>query len=193
MLTKDFFLLDPVSVAKNLVGQILVRNFNGQTMSILITETEAYDAFSDKACHAYKNKITNRTRVIFNDAGYIYVYLIYGMYFCFNIVTQKKGVGSCVLIRGGKIFCNEQLLSHFRYNLPFSSLSNYQLKNFLNGPGKLCKALNIDTSFNNKTIFTNELFLAKNTSFDPSTIKVGKRINIDYAEEAKDFLWRFYI
>lgn len=193
MLDKKFFLNDPVVVAKNLVGQFLIRNINGQKIVVMITETEAYDAFLDKACHGYKNKITPRTQVIFEDAGHIYTYLIYGMYYCFNIVTQKQGVGSCVLIRGCKIIENKELLSFYRYNLPFSSLSKYQIKNFLNGPGKVCKALNIDKSFNGKTIFLNQLFVAENPEFDRSLIKVGKRINIDYAEEAKDFFWRFYI
>lgn len=191
-LEQDFFERDTLIVAKELIGKYLIREINGEKITVMITETEAYIGKIDKACHAYSGKITDRTKVLYSKAGTIYVYLIYGMYYCFNIITQRAGEACGVLIRGAKPIENEQLLSQFRYNKNFESLSNYQKKNFLNGPGKFCKALNIDKSLNEKDIFGNEIYLLENTSFN-ETIKSGKRINIDYAEEAADFLWRFYV
>lgn len=190
---KNFFEKDTLTVAKDLIGQYLVRQINGEKITVMITETEAYIGKIDKACHAYGNKITERTKVLYSEYGTIYVYLIYGMYYCFNIVTESIGEACAVLIRGAEIIENENLASQLRYNKNFNTLSNYQKKNFLNGPGKFCKALNINKELNEKNIFGNEIYLLENKNFNKDIIKCGKRINIDYAQEAKDFLWRFYI
>lgn len=192
-LEKEFFKRDTLTVAKELIGQYLVREINGEKVTVMITETEAYIGNIDKACHAYGGKITERTKVIYEEGSTIYIYLIYGMYYCLNIVTGEKGEASCVLIRGAEIFENKELLSQMRYGKGFSELTNYKKKNFLNGPGKLCKALDIDKRLNGKNILGNEIYILENKEFDKNKIKIGKRINIDYAEEAVDFLWRFYI
>ena len=115
------------------------------------------------------------------------------MYHCFNIITDTVNKPSAVLIRGAEPVENIEKLSILRYNKPYNDLTSYQKKNFLNGPGKLCKGLNIDKSFNEKSILDSDIYILDNKDFDKSLIKTGKRINIDYAEEAKDFLWRFYI
>lgn len=192
-LDKNFFKRDTLTVAKELVGKYLVREINGEKTTVMITETEAYIGKIDKACHAYGNKITERTKVLYEEGSTIYVYLIYGMYYCFNIITGEKGEASGVLIRGAEIIDNKDLISNLRYNKNFDKLTNYQKKNILNGPGKLCKALNIDKSLNGKSILDNEIYIIENENFEKSKVKEGKRINIDYAEEAIDFLWRFYI
>lgn len=158
-----------------------------------ITETEAYIGSIDKACHAYKNKKTKRTEIMFNEGGYAYIYLIYGMYYCMNIVTGEKDNPCAVLIRGGIIENEIDEMSILRYGKKYSELSKYQIKNFSNGPGKLCKAMNITKELNKENLLNDVLYICddgKNIKYD---IKEGKRINIDYAEEAKDFLWRFYI
>ncbi len=192
-LKKEFFKRDALTVAKELIGQYLVREINGEKVTVMITETEAYIGKIDKACHAYGGKFTERTKVIYEEGSTIYVYLIYGMYYCLNIITEEKGEPSCVLIRGAEVFENKELISKTRYGKSFYELTNYQKKNFLNGPGKLCKALDIDKRLNGKSILENEIYILENKEFDKSRIKTGKRINIDYAEEAVDFLWRFYI
>ena len=131
---------------------------------------------------------------MFGKAGIAYVYLIYGMYYCFNIVTEKEGEPSAVLVRGAEPISNINKMSLMRYNKEYNDLTNYQKKNFANGPGKLCKALNITKKQNELDLQSEELHIAKKEKEDIMLdIKVGKRINIDYAEEAKDFLWRFYI
>ena len=192
-LTKDFFTRDALTVGKELIGKYLVREIDNEKIIVKITETESYLGDIDKACHAYGGKITDRTKTFYLDGGTIYVYLIYGMYHCFNIITDTVNKPSAVLIRGAEPVENIEKLSILRYNKPYNDLTSYQKKNFLNGPGKLCKGLNIDKSFNEKSILDSDIYILDNKDFDKSLIKTGKRINIDYAEEAKDFLWRFYI
>ena len=192
-LTKDFFTRDALTVGKELIGKYIVREINNEKIIVKITETESYLGDIDKACHTYGGKITDRTKTFYLDGGTIYVYLIYGMYHCFNIITDTVNKPSAVLIRGAEPVENIEKLSILRYNKPYDELTSYQKKNFLNGPGKLCKGLNIDKSFNEKSILDNDIYILDNKDFDKSLIKTGKRINIDYAEEAKDFLWRFYI
>ncbi len=192
-LTKEFFTQDALTVGRELVGKYLVREIDNEKIIVQITETESYLGDIDKACHAYGGKITDRTKTFYMVGSTIYVYLIYGMYYCFNIVTDTINKPSAVLIRGAKPIENIEKLSMLRYNKPYDKLSLYQKKNFLNGPGKICKGLNIDKTFNETSILDNNIYILDNKNFDKSLIKTGKRINIDYAEEAKDFLWRFYI
>lgn len=192
-LTENFFTRDALIVGKELVGQYLVREIDGEKIIVQITETESYLGDIDKACHAYGGKITDRTKTFYLKGSTIYVYLIYGMYYCFNIITDSINKPSAVLIRGARPIENINKLSRLRYNKAYNELTTYQKKNFLNGPGKLCKALCIDKSFNEKSILSNEIYIAYNKDFNKDIVKCGKRINIDYSEEAKDFLWRFYI
>ena len=192
-LTEEFFIRDALTVGRELVGKYLVREIDNEKIIVQITETESYLGDIDKACHAYGGKITDRTKTFYMVGSTIYVYLIYGMYYCLNIVTDTINKPSAVLIRGAKPVENIEKLSMLRYNKPYDKLSLYQKKNFLNGPGKLCKGLNIDKTFNETSILDNNIYILDNKNFDKSLIKTGKRINIDYAEEAKDFLWRFYI
>ena len=191
-LDESFYLRDTLTVARELVGKVLVREMDGKKICLKITETEAYIGAIDKACHAYGGKITERTKTLYEKGGICYVYLIYGMYFCFNVITETKGIASGVLIRGGVPFSGENEMSLLRYNKPYSNLTKYQLKNFANGPGKLCLAMGIDKTFNEKSILSDDFYIA-DYGIETGEIKTGKRINIDYAEEAIDFPWRFYV
>lgn len=198
-LTPEFFLRDTVEVARDLLGCYLVRNFEGQTMICRITETEAYIGAIDKACHAYGGRKTARTRTLYASPGTAYVYQIYGMYHCLNFVTEPEGTASAVLIRGCIPVYNENAIAELRYGINTDQLSRYQRKNFLNGPGKLCKGLAIDKDINNAPCGGDALFLADEIP-ELSLFKrrndfayhTGKRIGIDYAEEAVDFPWRFW-
>lgn len=192
-LEKDFYLNDTLNTAKQLIGKYIVRKIDNADLIMKITETEAYIGSIDKACHAYKNKRTERTEVMFAEGGKTYVYMIYGMYYCLNVVTEKKDVPCAVLIRGGIPHKGFDKMSLFRYNKKYNELNNYQIKNFSNGPGKLCKALNITKEQNFLDLTENEIYICEKKEDKKPKIKIGKRINIDYAEEAKDFLWRFYI
>ena len=199
-LTEDFFLRDTVEVARELLGRYIVRNIADKTLICRITETEAYIGAIDKACHAYGGRWTTRTRTLYAAPGTTYVYQIYGMYHCLNFVTEPEGTASAVLIRGGVPVYNEDRIAQYRFGRNYAELSRAQKKNFLNGPGKLCKGLSVDKHLNNLSCGDNALFLADEIPefslarrADDLPYHTGKRIGIDYAEEAVDFPWRFWI
>lgn len=189
---RDFYNRDTLTVARELLGKYLVRNLNGESLICKITETEAYIGRCDKACHAYGYKQTSRTKTLFARPGTAYVYLIYGMYHCLNFVTEPEGEPAAVLIRGLEAVSGIDTLTQLRFPKQNGHLNAYQTKNFLNGPGKLCKALSVDKSLNGADLTGFDLFVAHDNT-TPSQIFSGPRIGIDYAEEAKDFPWRFWI
>lgn len=201
MLPQSFFLGNTVEIARDMVGKYLIRRYGGITLAARITETEAYVGRMDKACHAYNYRKTERTKTLFAPPGTAYVYLIYGMHCCLNFVTEPEGEPSAVLIRGLEPRHNGDIIAENRFGCKQNSMSSYQKKNFLNGPGKVCAGLRIDRSLNNLPYGSPELFLCDRLSDaglpdckeDPLHIKTGKRIGIDYAEEAIDFPWRFYL
>lgn len=191
-LTRAFYDRDTITVARELLGQHLVRVLNGEKLVCRITETEAYIGRCDKACHAYDYKRTNRTETLFAKPGTAYIYLIYGMYNCLNFVTEPEGEPAAVLIRGLETVSGMETLKRLRFPTNPGKLTAYQQKNFLNGPGKLCKALSLDRSQNGLDLTGDTLYVVRSGEA-PETIHTGPRIGIDYAEEAVDFPWRFWI
>ncbi len=168
-LKQDFFERSADKVAKDLLGKRIVRlNSTGEIIAnFIISETEAYLGEKDKASHAYKG-LTKRTKVMYGPAGYFYIYLIYGMHYMLNIVTEKEGEPHAVLLRG-----------------------TFEVE----GPGRLSKALQIDMSFNaKKSEEKTGLFIAE-SDFDKSKYNTEKtaRVGIDYAEEWKDKKLRFIL
>ena len=192
MLNKDFFDRDTLEVAKDLLGKIIVRNNNGIIYMAKIVETEAYLGIEDRAAHSFGDRKTERTKIMYEDAGTIYVYQTYGIHFMLNFVTKDRGVPEAVLIRGVEPLNEFDNISLNRFGKTFDDLSTYQKKNLTNGPGKLTKALNIDKNLNGKDLFGNELYLEEDDDriFD---VIVDKRIGIDSAKEAIDYPYRFYI
>jgi len=165
---RDFFMRDVLDVAPDLLGKYLVRKLDdGQIKKYIITEVEAYRGQEDLACHASKGR-TSRTEIMYHNGGYIYVYLIYGMYWMLNFVTSLKDIPQAVLIRG---------------------IEGYD------GPGKLTKALKIDKSFYGKDLTSNnKLWVEYGQGISPKNIKKTPRIGIDYAGEIyKNKLWRFVL
>lgn len=192
-LPQKFFSQDAINLAKNLLGKILVRDINGLKLFGRIVETEAYIGKIDKACHAYNNKRTARTDPLFANAGIAYIYLIYGLYHCFNVISGEKDDAQGVLIRALEPLNEFEYLSLKRFNKSFNDLNKTQKLSLTNGPGKLCKAFSIDKSLNTKELYIKEELYILDDSFNDFEIISSKRIGIDYAEEAKDFMWRFYI
>ncbi len=189
-----FYNRDALTVARELLGKILVRKINGVILKGKIVETEAYVGARDKACHAYGGKRTNRTEALYGEPGITYVYSIYGMYYCLNLICEKKDVAAGVLIRGIEPLEKIEEMSKLRFKKEYKELSNYEKKNFSNGPSKLCMALGIDKRDNCiNTISSEEIYVEENSIDENFEVVESKRIGIDYAEEAKDFLWRFYI
>ncbi len=159
----EFFERPTLLVAKELIGKYLIF----KNRKLIITETEAYISENDEACHASRGK-TKRTEVMFGKAGCLYVYFIYGMYYCMNVVTEREGFAAAVLIRGALEITDE-----------------YQ--KLFNGPGKLCKALSVDKSYNTLNIIENdEIYFLDSPLKYP--ILTTPRIGIS---KAQDKLWRF--
>ncbi len=137
LLTPEFYLQDPLDCAQQLLGKLLVRYEGNKVLSGTIVETEAYHQ-TDLTSHSFKG-ITKRCQTMFETGGRAYVYLIYGMYYCFNVVTEKEGIGSAVLIRAIEpVQGREDMI-----------LRRKSDKDILltNGPGKMCRALNVKKDF----------------------------------------------
>lgn len=193
IIEKDFYQRDALSVAKEILGDYLVREVDGRKIKAIIVETESYIGASDKACHAYNYKKTERTKPLFEEGGIAYVYLIYGLYHCLNIVTNIKDEPEAVLIRAVEPIDNLDYLSNVRFNKSYDELTKTQKKNLTNGPSKLCTALNITKKENYMEFYKEgSLYIESNPDKNFEIVETT-RIGIDYAEEAKDFPWRFYI
>lgn len=191
-LGRDFFRQDTLQAARALLGARIVREWEGWRLECAITETEAYIGRIDKACHAYGCKRTPRTQTLYASPGTAYVYLIYGMYHCLNFVTEPENEPAAVLIRGAVPLAGEEEMARARFGKSLSDLSRNQKKNFLNGPGKLCQALHI-TRQENGIDLTESGTLYVLPGRISGEIQTGPRIGIDYAEEAVDFPWRFWV
>ncbi|MPM18414.1 putative 3-methyladenine DNA glycosylase [bioreactor metagenome] len=191
-LGREFFNRDTLTVARSLLGKRLVRVTGEGTIICRITETEAYVGRIDKACHAYGYRRTKRNETLFAPPGTVYIYFIYGMYYCLNFVTEPEGEPSAVLIRGAEPVEGEGLIARNRFGKDLSDLSAYQKKNLLNGPGKLCKALALTTAQNGLSLTGDELFVL-DAGERPARTEEGPRIGVDYAEECAAFPWRFWI
>ena len=193
VLTRDFYNRDTVQVARELLGQHLVRVLDdGSRLVCRITETEAYVGRIDKACHAYQYKRTPRTQTLFAPPGTAYLFFIYGMYNCFNIVTEPEGEPCAILLRGAVATENIDIIATKRFGRNYADLTTAQRRNFLNGPGKLCRGLELTRAHNGLDLTDpgGSLYLCAGPT--PENIHVGKRIGIDYAQEAAHFHWRFW-
>lgn len=198
---KEYFKKDGLELAKSILGKYLIRSYDGKIIVTKIVETESYMGINDKGAHVYGDKRSERTKPLYLEGGRIYVYLIYGMYYCLNISANKENVPECVLIRAVEPIKGIEEISFNRFKKEYRDLTTYQRKNISNGPGKLCMALKIDKNLNAKSILENELYISdfyyeedkKVYSNEQIDIQTSKRINIDYAQEAKDYLWRFFI
>ena len=195
ILNKSFYSVDALALSKKLLGKVLVNEVNGKVLKGMIVETESYIGAIDKASHAYGGRRTKRTETLYGEPGIVYVYSIYGMYFCFNVICGQKDVAEGVLIRGLEPLEGLDEMALYRFNKPYNELTKTQIKNLTNGPSKLCIAMNINKSNNTKELNKeNSLYIEDhNIKVSPSNIVETTRIGIDYAEEAVHFPWRFYI
>lgn len=191
ILGTDFFKRDTVEVAKNLLGNKIIRNISGNFFCAKIVETEAYLGLNDKACHSYGGNITKRNEILYREGGTIYVYLIYGMYSLLNIVTRDVGTPEDVLIRAVEPLENLDGMAINRFGKVYEDLSSYQKKNLTSGPGKLSMAMGIDRSINGKILSPDYLYIEEGE--DVKNIVAAKRIGIDYAGEDAHLPLRFYL
>ena len=181
-LPKTFFNATTLLLAKKLLGCTLVRETPQGIMAGVITETEAYTE-SDEASHSFGGRKTKRNRVMFMSSGHLYVYFIYGVYHCLNIVSEREGKGCAVLIRSIVPKEGVELLRGNRVGRKENDLTN--------GPGKLCRALDITLEHNGTDVTNNEspIYLINRKTI-PFAVKSTPRIGIS---KAKGKLWRFVV
>jgi DNA-3-methyladenine glycosylase len=174
-LKKEFYLRDVNVVAKELLGKRLVTNFNGQLTAGLITETEAYAGVTDRASHAYGGRRTARTEIMYSEGGVAYVYLCYGMYSLFNVVTGKKDLPHAVLIRAIQPVTGLETMMKRRK-------MKSEAKNFSSGPGTLAMALGIHfRKHSGLSLLDSEIWIEEGQPVNRSAILTGPRIGVDYA------------
>ena len=136
---------------------------------------------------------------MFGPPGHAYIYLIYGLHCCLNFVTNSVGEPDAVLLRGLAPIHGIDRMAMLRFGQAYETLTSYQRKNLCNGPGKCCQALSLDRSMDGMYLTGDSLFICSSLAdvdlpeetYIPRTVRAGTRIGIDYAEEARDFLWRF--
>jgi len=184
-LSQSFFGRDTLIVARELLGKTLVRNPDGQRLSGLIVETEAYLGQNDSANHASKGR-TPRTAVMFGPPGIAYVYFVYGMHYMFNVVTEAEGAPCAVLLRAIEPLQGRQTMQ---------TLRGHKLHHLTDGPARLCQALAIDRRFNRWDLTQGEsLWLEDAPAIPDERVTAGSRIGIAYAStEAQQAPWRFWI
>lgn len=185
-LPASFYRRDAGTVARELLGKRLChRRDDGRLLSGTIVETEAYLGEIDRASHAFAGRRTARTETMFAEGGLAYVYLIYGMYYCLNAVAGHKGDAEAVLIRALR-----PDVEHEEWRERFPRLKPRQ---WLSGPGRLCRAMGIDKSHNGLSLQSPPLWIAEGEAVAGSNILSGPRIGIDYAKEAVDWPLRFWL
>lgn len=205
LLPLSFYAVSALEAAPRLLGQVLVRETAEGTIRCRIVETESYGGIEDKGSHAYGGRRTARTEIMFGEGGAAYIYLIYGMYHCLNVVTGPPDDPQAVLIRavepltpGDEALMRARRGSRARRPVDLSG-----------GPGKLCRALEIDKSLNGALLHRSDSPLrleaggpgpgrgpeeaaAGGEAAPPPAVIAAPRINIAYAAEYADLPWRFY-
>ncbi|MFJ3706365.1 MULTISPECIES: DNA-3-methyladenine glycosylase [Streptomyces] len=170
-------------VAPRLLGSVLTCKTSEGTVSIAITETEAYSGAADPASHAYRGR-TPRNAVMFGPAGHLYVYRSHGLHWCANVVTGTDGVASAVLIRAGRVVEGEDLARERRGE-------KVETARLARGPGNFCQALGITAEHNGTDLLTGiPVVLSEGESVPPALIRVGPRVGVS---KAHDWQHRFYL
>ncbi|MDD4002863.1 MAG: DNA-3-methyladenine glycosylase [Clostridia bacterium] len=195
LLEREFYLRDTLTVAKELLGcrltvlnsKVSLKSFSGNEVCLnfqdiyacgIICETEGYLGLSDKACHSYKANKNGRTNIMYGKGGFAYIYLVYGLHNCFNVVTQGEGIPEAVLIRALQPEDGQTDIRKF------------------SGPGKLCKSAGITRADYGADLCAEsetKIIITKPENYFSPQITAAKRIGVDYSGEAADYLYRFYI
>ena len=189
ILNRAFYERDPLIVARDLLGRNLVHESAEGTTSGIIVETEAYMGPEDKASHAFGNLRTKRTEIQFGPKGHAYIYLIYGMYYCFNVISgSKPGKPEAVLFRAIQPLEGVELMAKRRPS------ADGKMERLANGPSKLCKAMDITKKLNGADLTAPPFYIRDDgVAVKEANVARAKRIGVDYAGEWKNKLWRFYL
>ncbi len=174
-------------IARELLGKILVTNFDGRVTAGMIVETEAYNGITDKASHAYNGRKTRRTEIMYKAGGVAYVYLCYGIHHLFNVVTNAEDVPHAVLIRAIEpLYGVNEMMAKCEKKQFDSTLTK--------GPGNLSKALGISTECSGFDLCGDNIFIADiKKQFKKSDIITTARIGVKYAAEDALLPYRFFI
>ena len=168
-LERSFYLRRPDVVARNLIGNIVLREYHGSWIGGTIVETEAYFGENDEVSHAYRG-ITERNKSMFKEGGHVYVYFTYGMHYCMNVVCGKMGVGRAVLLRAIRPEFGIETMK---------SLRKCEATNLTNGPAKLCQALGIDKTLDGISLFSGPVRIVEGQK---SGIKIASSFRIGVKE-----------
>ncbi len=188
--SREFFARDTLAVARDLLGVRLVRMLDGERLSGVIVECEAYIGEDDTACHASKGR-TARNEVMFGPPGYAYVYFTYGMHWMLNVVTEIEGFPAAVLVRAIEPVVGIETMRTLR-----QAKGNPRREwDLTSGPARLTQALAIDRTLNGTDLVAGgELWLERGASFPDDALERGPRIGIRYAAEKDQRVpWRFWV
>jgi DNA-3-methyladenine glycosylase len=186
-LKRSFYTRDVLTVAKDLLGRVLVKRQGSAILSGKIVEVEAYDGSIDQAAHTFRG-ITERNKVMFGKGGFLYVYFTYGNHYCSNVVTGNKGTGTAVLIRGIEPLAGIKYLSENRFGRDL--LNEKEKYNLTSGPGKICKAFGITKEHYGIDLTGDQVFITEGFEISIKDIAASGRIGII---KSVDLPWRFYI
>ncbi len=182
ILPESFYRRDTLTVARELIGCTLVSRVDGEDVRGRIVEAEAYRGPLDPAAHSYRGR-TERVRALYEGKGLAYIYLIYGMYWCLNLSCGHEDEPDCVLLRALEPLEGIGVMARRR--------RTDKLSNLCSGPGKLCAALGVTKALYGVRVFDPASPLTVEAGEGGYSVDVSPRINIDYAGDAKDWLWRF--
>ncbi|HEV7238219.1 MAG TPA: DNA-3-methyladenine glycosylase [Thermoanaerobaculia bacterium] len=185
-LQRSFYLHDTVTVARTLLGCVLWRRLDdGQLLAARIVETEAYLGANDMASHARRGLRSERNASMYLEGGHAYVYFTYGMHWCFNVVTQEQDTAEAVLLRGAEPLRG---IDSMRERRP-KAKKEWEL---MNGPGKICMAMDIDRRLDGESLRGDALWIAPR-DIEIDDIAVSPRIGIDNSGDAAAWPLRFFI
>lgn len=187
ILQESFYQRETITVAKELLGKILVHETKEGITSGRIVETEAYQGPEDQAAHSYGGRKTARNEVMFEQKGRAYVYFIYGLYYCLNVTTGNlPGKPEAVLIRALEPITGEEIMATRRgMQIKFANLTN--------GPSKLCMAMKVTKAQNRTNLTARPLYIKDAQQVPRDDIIETTRVGVDYSGEWKNKPWRFYI
>lgn len=182
--TKSFFRKSARHVAKNILGDHLVLKNKNHLLVGKIVEAEAYFGVEDDASHSFGGKVTLRNKIMYGQPGLIYVYFIYGMHWCFNVVASRQGDPQAVLVRGLEPVEGIKIMQKRR--------KTKDIKKLTSGPCRWTQSFGINGEFSGKSILSEEIFISRN-KYKKFSIVETKRVGIDYATKTKNLPLRFYI
>ncbi len=185
MLTRDFYQRGAAETAPLLLGKLLCRETEEGLTAGLIVETEAYAGPEDDGAHSFGGRRTARTEIQYGPGGYAYVFGIYGMHWCFNAVTAPEGRPEVVLIRALEPVEGIGLMARRR--------GTEDRLRLCSGPGKLCAALGITGAQYGLDLCAGPLWIEDRPDLPAERIALSPRVNIDYAVNCRDRLWRFFV